>query len=261
MQTKLLGETFSLLAPLALRFWDPVALRFVTSDLLVTATALGQRGRPVAAMLNLSGVYCFLHLPGLRSLEQGAGDSAYWTQISPLRRPFQVTVIDRSGQYLPMTLSLMAPGQGLYTPTCGGSAFTVPTPPTSVPLFSAPTRPTPPGMAVIRSELRQANQPAAWAVLEAWNAAPDELGAELVGRGQADAQGRVALFLPWPRPTLGQPLDAQSWSIHLRTRYTPTLATASPPDLCAVLQQPVASLTPIPATPVTLFYGREIIVK
>jgi len=261
MQTKLLGEGFSLVAPLALRFWDPVALRFVTSDLLVTATALGQPARPAPAILNLSGAYCFIHLPGLRSLEQGAGDSDYWNQIAALRRPFQVTVVDQSGHFLPMRLAVMAPFKGIYTPACAGSAFTVSTPPTSVPLFSAPTRPTSPGMAVIRSELRLADQPAAWAVLEGWSAAPDDPDAELVGRGQADAQGRVALFLPWPRPKLGQALDEQSWPIHLRTRYTPALAAASPPEFCAVLQQPVASVTPIPATPVNLFYGREVIVK
>jgi hypothetical protein len=141
-----------------------------------------------------------------------------------------------------------------------------------VPLYSAPTRPVPAGMAAIRAELwdpaRKA--PASYALVEATAA-----GLRTV-RGVADAAGRVAIVFPYPPPAggvdgQGNPLPPpaftrQEWDVGLRAFYAPSSPVQPLLDLDAVLSQPAADLwsdeaRSAPLTKVTLRFGRELVLR
>ena len=114
-----------------------------------------------------------------------------------------------------------------------------------IPLFSAPARPTPEPLAVVRAQMRDADsgRVAAWALLGL------EIGGEPVGLGLADREGRVAVHFPYPEPPrtpLSSPPEARSdfrWIVGL-TAYAsssspPVPAADAPgiPDLADVLAQ------------------------
>jgi hypothetical protein len=119
----------------------------------------------------------------------------------------------------------------------------------AVPLHSAPSRVPPAATAVIRAELRDAESggPAAWAVVEA------SVGGTRIGRGMADARGRLLLLAHYPEPTpppLGAaagsppsgptvPLYEQTWPVRLDV-YASARPLGDPPDLCDALLQPPA---------------------
>ncbi len=259
--TSLLFEQFSFVAPLGLRFWDPIAGSLVNSDLQVVATSPANPANPVTATVNSRGVYGFVHLPGLRQLESGSGDQDYWSHLpAAAKRDFLITVTDSTGRFQPLKLTVTAPIKGLFALTCAGSTIAADWPASTVPLFSASTRPTPAGMAVIRSEVQTAAKtPAAWAIVEAlWEN-------NVIGRGLTDARGRLALLFPYPRPALNTlvALVKQRWDIQLRMYHAPILGAATLPDLCTVLQQPLLTpaLAPIPTTPVTITFGQESVLK
>src|SRR5262249_32806743 len=124
--------------------------------------------------------------------------------------------------------------------------------PRPVPLYSAPTRPTPVGMAVVRAQLWDdtAQSPAAYAMLEAQTAG------HKLARSFADAAGRVALFFPYPEPIdfvvaspinptplgVSTPYATHSWLIQLNAAYSPQARGKQLPDLCTVLSQRTATL-------------------
>src|SRR5262249_9102497 len=107
----------------------------------------------------------------------------------------------------------------------------------AVPLFSAPSRAVPPGLAVVRAELRElaTEQPAAWAFVEAQYSSG---GSTRTACGLSDDQGRVVLMFPDPErqrrslggspPTNGvNGLTQQSWELDMLFFYQPL--SASPP--------------------------------
>ena len=119
-------------------------------------------------------------------------------------------------------------------------------------------------MAVLRADLWDSsrNVPASCAVVEAY------INSQLVVRGIADDQGRIALIFPQPAPrpftamspplsgsppaSTGPPLTEQAWPINLRALYRPIDPPPSLPgefapeqqlpDLDAMLSQPEATL-------------------
>lgn len=231
-------EVVTRVTPLGIRLRDEATGTAVRDGLVVSAGG-------VAGILNSTDVFVFSGLPGLGATERGAGDAAFWSS-PPVTASYQVLVDDALGRFQPFSFSATAPHRGLFDLPCAAAS-----PPTSppaldgepaVPLFSAPARPAPAAMAVVRAEIQEATTgaPASFAVLEvdAGSGGPS-------GRGFADAAGRVMVILPYPALPSGlgsgsRSLALATWTLSLHVRYAPAAATGPHPDLCAVLGQPAA---------------------
>ena len=265
------SDHLSLVAPLGVRFWDELAQALVSDGLAVSAHLASDPAHRVQAVLNTTSTFTFAHLPGMRSLERGAGDDAYWVALSSsARRHCVVEVVDPRGRFQPCQFHADVPTRGLFAWVCGSPGAA---PRLSVPLFSAPGRAVPAAMAVVRAELWDPliNAPAAWAVLEA---RPPGLNPV---RGIADAAGRVALIFAYPEPaglpvvgspgpTSGPPLTRQTWPVQLVGAYARQQSVPAIPDLCATLSQPPGTLWADAArtqtlTTATLSFGQELVVR
>jgi hypothetical protein len=93
-------------------------------------------------------------------------------------------------------------------------------------------------------------------------------------RGVADDRGRVLVLLPYPEPPwqTGSPpptavaLSEQTWTLGLTARYAPAPNPVHPPDLCAVLSQPPATLLaartpPVALSSATLTFGQPLTLR
>lgn len=289
-------ELVTLVAPLGLRFRDVVTNTFVNDGLSVTVYPLANPLRRTLAFANRTGVYVLHHAPGLSEFEHGAGDDAFWAGV-PQGQPFVVEVEDTERRFLPFKLTLNLPQKGIYNWVSPLPSAAQPLSPpaavTPVPLYSAPTRSTPAGLAVLRAELWNplAQMPAAWAVIEA---RVEDL---LLARGIADERGRLALIFPYPPPQkfsvsspVSSPADAsppaprgpsiyeQEWRITLSAGYAPLASPPAPPDVTtaaalpdlnatlAQLNQPPANLwldfaQHVRLLAVTLRFGRELVLQ
>jgi hypothetical protein len=257
-------ETVPRTSPLGLRFWDVATGADVGTGLRVTAYPANNPVLRTEAYRTYSGRYAFRGLPGLHAFETGDGSTAFWQNLPP-PRPFVIEVKDDARCFQPFQFTALVPGRGLFGWKCpqAGPALS---PDGTVPLYSAPARPVPSGLAVVRAELHVAGQdvPAAWATLEA------TLNGSLLARGLADDQGRVVLLFPYPEPLLlelespppgtQRPFTQQSWSLDFTVRYD---APAGPmprlPDLCQALSQWPAQVEPLAST--TLVYGQELVLR
>ena len=172
-------------ALLGIRLWDRVTARAVADGL-----DLVEVGRGIRAYPNRSGVFVLHDLPGLRA------SSDFWAS-PPAAADFTFELADRERRFLPFRFQATAPTRDFFAETCG---IPVTSPPDAlvagVPLFSSPARQVPAGTAVVRADLwdAAADAAAAWAVLEV--GAP---GGSTY-HGIADADGRVAVLLPYPEP-------------------------------------------------------------
>lgn len=250
-------------ALLGVRPWDGATGRAVTDGLTLTELRHG-----TAAIPNRSGVFAFHDLPGLRASAFGAGDDAFWAS-PPAHVELELELVDELGRYLPFRFAAHAPARGLFVESCGPSSppeVEVP----GVPLFSAPGRVVPGGLASVRADLwdTAADRPAASALLEV------TAGPGTTVRGVADAAGRVLVLLPYPEPPwqTGSPpptavaLSEQTWTLGLAVRYDPALEPGAAPDLCAVLGQPpatpLAALSPAVAlSTATLTFGQPLTLR
>ena len=275
-------ERLSILAPLGIRFRDTVSQALIADGLIVTAYPFSSPLRRVQGFPNRSGTYVLHNLPGMRDIEQGAGDEEFWANLPP-KRPFVVEVVDANRRFQPFSLTVDLPVRGLLTLECLlGSPPDAGMP--AIPLYSAPARTAPGAMAVLRTTLAVPQAPlhpqdplttlpAAWAMLEVHSAGQPPV------RGFADAQGRVALIFPYPEPldfaddpedptslAAGLPLTEQIWAVQLQAMYTPLLPVPPIPDLCAILMQSPAQLWQDSAqtqqlAEVQLRFGQELVVR
>lgn len=252
------ADRVSRLTPLGLRFWDAVDRRFVCDrSLIARARRPGTVVEPTAAVVTTSGAYAFHGLPGLRDIESGAGDDAFW-EANPPAHELHVELRDLEGRFLPFTLTTRAPISGILAWQCDGDAFESPHSPASatrapIPLMSAPTRTVAASHCAVRAELWDASdaqesrwRPAAWAVLEV------RFGGRLRARSFSDSQGRV--LVPFGFPEIGPeiPIDSPlsaggprapaEFSAELSVRWQAGASTTAPPDLCATLSQTPATL-------------------
>ncbi len=259
----ILLEQYNRLTPLGLRFWDSVSGGFVGSGLEVTAYPAANPRKKVMAVPTRSGVYLLQNLPGLRQTEMGAGDTAFWARSAP--KPFVIEVRDLDGPgVLPFQLALSLPVKGIFEwsvwPVASPLASPLEALPVGIPLFSAPARSVPAGMAVIYTELwdpkaeqpgqppgTPSGRPATGALLEARSAG------RAPAWGMADEWGRVTLIMAYPEPLAFEPpaanrsgraLTEQIWPLELRAYYErPEPATPDGlPDLNRIMQQPEATL-------------------
>jgi len=265
-------------APFGLRLWDPATATQQVPGLQIDLSPLARPGQRVRALVNPSGVYCALGLPGLGAFERADADApADWTAAL---RGFRVQILDPAGRYLPLAFDAALPHQGLFDPGLSGSPLPGPfplpeSPPASPPatalprvtLFSAPSRPVPGGLAAVRAQLWEtpAGRPAAWCLLAA------TIDGVTRGLGLADREGRVLIFFPYParpRPTLTSPPSPKndfSWTLTLTAYYRPRPAGVPAPaipdlaDLQAQLVSPrmlLGSLSPPqPLPPLPLEYA------
>ena len=280
-------ERHSLVCPFGVRFWDSVTRTSIGDGLRVTARpALGNSGaQDREAILTRSDTFAFHNLPGLRDAESGQGDANFWDEIesNPMRRrSFVIEVNDRFARFLPFTFKAELPHRGLFQFGSILSPLSPLSPPQSaalgVPLFSAPARPVPGGMAVVRAQIRTlpANEPAAFALVEIQ--AKSASGPMVSAQGVADVQGGVAVIFPYPElpppasfgsPSAGggQALSSREWTVRVRVSWGPVLSNGRPPDLAYVLfTQPERVLhggkSPAePFAPQILRFGRELILR
>lgn len=262
-------DRLTLVTPLAIRFWDDVTLSPIADRLSVRAYPPGRPERAMQSVLNHSGIHVFYGLPGLRSVENGSGDGAFWS-AQVVQKQFVLEVADTAGRYLPMSFTADAPTRNLFSLPCLSPPMSSP----GVPLFSGPGRSVPPGMAIIRAELRNAltGLPAAWARVEAQHSPLSP-----PARGMSDALGRVTLLFPYPEPAgnpAGSPppgavsvaLPQQEWPVDMRAWYSGAMRATELPDWCTFFAQGRSVLWSDSAlthafTRTTIRYGRETILQ
>ena len=122
-ETKLIFDRLTWVAPLGVRFWDPITQSLVSDGLVVTAIPRVNNlypGQPACAFPNRSGVFAFHHLPGLMESEIGAGDLEYWEHL-PAPKEFVISVTDTRKRFLPFQIKVNAPHQGIYAWECATS--------------------------------------------------------------------------------------------------------------------------------------------
>ena len=273
-------ERYSVITPLGIRFWDPAFDTPVSNGLVVTAYPEGSRRPAARAICTASGVYALHGLAGLRALEYPTGDPVSPGSL-PLVARFRIEVTDAAARFLPMAFVVDAPFRGIF-PTDLPLGPNASAPPGFF-LFSSPTRPTTPQVAVVRAQISERindvdERPAAHAVLEATTTAGDRW------IGLADDRGSVASLFPYPTFTLVAdtaasllpPVDGaqQSWPLTIGVRYQPSVLSfvaGSPlPELRSVLAQAPAAIwtgraTPpgqaVSALPATLVFGQELVLR
>jgi hypothetical protein len=279
-------ERLTLTAPLGVAFHDTVTRLRVAAGLDATVYAKTNPARRAKLFVNPSGIYALSRAPGLsREFEFGAGDEEFWERWSSTaaQQPYVLEVVDLLDRFQPFSLEIDLPRRGVFdwiSPIETSPPESLA--PASIPLYSAPARRVPPGMAVVRAELldTERDAPAAWALVEA------RYEDRLIARGMSDAGGRLALIFPYPAPAMSAitspaesppamrspPLDRQKWDVTISAGYAGREAASSVPsmpDLRAALEQ----LRDAPArlwedreggaelTRIQLQYGRELVLK
>jgi hypothetical protein len=257
-----LFDRLTMVAPLGLRFHDAVTNEIVGDGLSVWAYRLDRATATRPLFPNRRGVYVLHDAPGLRDLQNGAGDDDYWKNLPP-KKDFVIEVTDDLGRFIPFRLTVALPTRGVYE-WSDPATNSPPSSTRSIPLYSSPARPVPAGAAVIRADLWDPKRgtkgaEASSAVLELYD------HDRFLARGIADQKGRVAVMFPYPAPKAfapssppGSPLSSppgatgpaltdQLWTFRVRALYAiqspPHIAASDAlPDLRTVLSQPEATL-------------------
>jgi hypothetical protein len=249
-------DRFTSVAPLGLRFHDAANDVIIDDGLSVSAYPLGRPNAVRGLPSNRRGIFILHHAPSLRTVENGTGDDDYWNNL-PAKKDFVIEVRDDQDRFLPFQFVAALPNRGIYEwpePVIGSPLSMT----RSIPLYSAPARTAPAGMAVVRADLWDPTRgaEAAAAVLELYD------NDRFVARGIADQNGRVAVMFPYPAPkrfatsspgspfssplgsppSAGQALTDQAWTFRVRALYAiqPLPSNDALPDLRAVLSQPEA---------------------
>ena len=251
-------DRLTIVAPFGVRFQDAPTGEVIPDGLTVSAYPITRPNARQSLFLNRRGVYVLRHAPGLRDVENGAGDSDYWNNLPP-KKDFVIEVRDDQSRFVPFQFVVGLPAEW-------NQAVSPPPAIKSMPLYSAPTRMAPAGMAVVRADLWDPTRGndgdvGASAVLELYD------NDQLVARGIADESGKIALLFPYPAPRSfavasppGSPLSSppvattpaltdQVWTFRVRAFYASELQSPpqtstenSLPDLDAMLAQPEAKL-------------------
>jgi len=202
---------------LGIQFWDMTQNLPIAGGLAVGLRRANSSAPALQAVLTRSGVYAFFGLPGLFAAEHPGPEG-----LGPPRTfRYVVTAQDLLGRYLPAVLVYTLDQTGALVTTGLQGAL-------RAPLFSAVSRPVPPGVGAIRADLldRDTNKPAEWAVLRVRFTGETE-----TWTGIADANGRALVLVPYPVMRilqLGSPpgteqgnFSAQSWPVSVTVQYSP----------------------------------------
>lgn len=212
-------EEIRTFTPFGLRLWDWSLDRPVSNGLRVTARP-SAGGKEVDARVNRNGIFVLTDVPELRHVETPVVGEPTTDTV-----PFSVRITDSSGRFLTTGFSVdlpnvgIFPAQGSLTPL-NGSPIDEP----GFPLFSASTRSTPPGFAVVRAHLIDEATAAA--------AAHAVIRVDVDGNtwfGVSAADGQVAVVFPFPNfdpaPAIappgsgGIPPTDQSFDAVISVRY------------------------------------------
>jgi hypothetical protein len=263
-------EEVTRVAPFGVRFWDVAAMAPAGAGLRLVAYPNVFPDLRSEAGVNHTGVYFFHDLPGMRSVENGAGDDDFWS-ANPPSIPFTVEMSDPMDRYLPYQFSVLMPARGLYG--LAGSPLSTLTPDSSwLPVFSSPARPMPGPSALIYALLKDdtLKSPAAWALVRA------QVPGAPVMTALADDRGAVTLSVPYPEPRnspfaspLGPgslKLSDQTWPLTISVFYLAGAGSGKLPDLEAVLHQPAAKVWHDtahtgPAFGFTLQFGKQLVLR
>jgi hypothetical protein len=265
-------ERLTRVTPLGVRLLDVATGSFVSDGLTADLSPSANPERLTHGTVNRSSVFVFNGLPGMSAVESGEGDDAYWAAQIP-RYPFVLDVQDTQNRFLPFTLDVVLPVRRLLTFGFGSPlASPLSSPPASadrwLPIYSAPSRLLPDGMAALRAEIVDSGtgQPAAWALVNV------KAPGQPLATGMADAAGRVFVPFNYPKPivTLGSPgspslpVTEQTWTIDFTVRYSRATPIPSTPDLAAALAQQAATAwqdvaRTTPWMQATLRFGRELV--
>jgi len=268
-------------APFGVRFRDVATGQSVGEGLELTEVETG-----IKAVANRSDVFVATGFLGLRDLERPPdGPEPYLVPHTepppapgspPSTRRFTFELVDTLRRFVGFRFDVHLPAfhQGLLGLECTVPGSPPWLPASEIPLFPAPARIAPAGMATLRAELAEAagGAPAAHAVLEVFTTGGPRF------RGIADETGRVVVIFPYPEPTApaGPPppgttraLSNQTWNVKLAARYAhpgspPIGPGAAVPNICTVLSQPqrplLAGTSPAtPLTQATLAFGQELV--
>lgn len=266
-------------APIGLRFRDVANGQIVTGGLDVTVASIRNSARRARLEVNGKGVWFVHRFPGFS--DETLAATADWTTLA---QPCRVTVEDRDGRFLPLSVELHLPARGIVNwpgwavlPQASLEPFTESDgvhPPVvmrdALPLFSAAGRPAPAPLAEVRCQLvrNDTGQPASWALLTATCAG------RVRALGQADAEGRVVLFFAYPeRPraslaTSPPTITDFRWSIELTACWNGLEPTAFP-EFGAAMSQLLhprrlfaSTAAPVKTLPAQqLNFGRQLILR
>jgi hypothetical protein len=268
-------ERFAHVAPLGVRLVDVFSGRTVVDGVSVRVIP-PPPARTSTAFRTPSGVFAANDLPGLRRWELrevGTDGLQEEVEIEPI--PYRLEVRDGPGHFHPFSVDADLPADGLLAALCGSPPSSPPADEArSLPLFSTPGRPVPPGTAVVRATLvyEADRTPASFAALEV---VPRPGSAPV--RGIADERGEVIVMFHYPPPaglvgsppgTTRQPLTRTTWTVGLQV-FAPQIASPPEnelPDLCTFLDQTPATLLTTTSPPAelgeaTLEYGRELVLR
>ena len=188
-------EEMRTFTPFGLRLWD-FALDTPISDGLIVTARPHAGGRQITARVNRSGIFVIADVPELWDHEHPEPDEDVTTATTIT---YAVRIIDPRGRFLTAGFTAELPHLGVY-PGAGSLAPIngEPIDDPGFPMFSAPTRTTPPGFAAVRARLvdEATGRPAAHAVVRI-----DVAGHSWFGVSGAD--GQVVILFPFP--TFDQP--------------------------------------------------------
>jgi len=270
-------ERITVLTPLGIRFWDLARDVQVSDGLIVAARPEGKSLSATPAFRTASGIYAFHGLPGLHDMEYPTG-APVLDSSPPRTSRFIIEVSDRQRRFLPAVFKVDVPYRGIFpTETVRNN------PGSRLPgfyLFSAPTRPGTPSLAVVRTQLvdRFTLNAAAHAVL----------GVEVPGNktwyGLADERGCAAVFFPYPTftdvpggsPPTSLPAEVgqQYWAVSIRVQYDSTTlkvpAGSKVPELASIFNQAPGLIwstlafqqgQPVTRLSAELIFGQELVVR
>lgn len=255
-------ETLALPVAAAARFVDIAVGRVVGDGLAASLTLMAsdaEKAAEVTAPRRLvragSGALVAHSLPGIRLPPIQRADFSGPSPVAA-SRPYLLRVTDPLGRFLPYSARLRAPAAD--TTTWPGWAALHTLQPTGLrasarallgkdgtrwPLFGAPGRANPGGLAEIRCNLvaRDADAPIPAPVpapIPAWVLIGIEHAGRLIGLGLSDARGAAVVHCPYPALPADMPIPPPGFAWPIRVRAWSHRLPASPvPDLAAVLAQ------------------------
>lgn len=203
------------------RFVDAATGRPVTSGLSVTLFPAKKPHQQAQAMCTRSGVYTVHRVPGMGTLDMGAGDAAFWAKAQTQTQDYVAEVRDLLGRYLPMSWHTTAPTLGPFDTS--GTAVSAAGLPEPIALYAHPHCVAPSSMAVVRAHLRD-KQGQAHVLLRHALLRISYAGKQ-IAQGFANEDGQVAVVFAHPEPaSVGDPGKSFRWDLSF------TLHPAAPPD-------------------------------
>ncbi len=248
---------------LGIRFWDRLTDHLIGEGLQVKAQRLSsdrnQRlGKAIMGRITPSSAIAFF---GLATGEiPGNTEQLLWETVPP-EQLIVIDMVDQLGRFLPLSFVARLPFRGVFRGQGDWLSTSLLRPEvgvdeeaSGVQLWSAPSRPVPPGQAVLRAQIVVGDGenalPAANALVRVQQSPP--VPAEFDYYGLTDSRGILLLPMPYPAvpdpltpETPYPPLDRQTFALNITIQYSllqTTLPGSDFPNLESLLNQPLANI-------------------